>query len=116
MMKLTATLIFAVLIAVLVKFTRERGAKLSAAVWIGFAWLWFASSRNPSQWMEIRRTNIAAANAYDEGNSFDRNILAGIMLLGVIVLAKRSGRTAAFLAANAPVVLFFLYCGLSAIW
>jgi len=36
--------------------------------------------------------------------------------LGVIVLATRSKRTTAFLSANFPLILFFMYCGLSAIW
>jgi exopolysaccharide production protein ExoQ len=117
MVSLIATLVFAVLISVLLSFTRDRGIKLSAAVWLTFAWLWFASSRNPTQWLQPHGGSKGpASSAYDEGSAFDRNILTGLMLLGVIVLARRSQRTTAFLAANIPVILFFLYCGVSATW
>jgi O-antigen ligase len=116
MTAIIATLVFAVLISVLLLFTRDRGIKVSAAVWLTFAWLWFASSRNPSQWLNPHGIARQASDAYDEGNAFDRNILIAIMLVGVIVLAKRSERTTAFLAANFPVILLFLYFGLSATW
>jgi len=116
MSALIPTLVFVVLISILMKVTRERGIRRSAAVWIAFAWLWIASSRNPAGWMQSQGSRGSADTAYSEGNAFDRNILTGLMLLGVIVLASRSKRTTAFLAANVPVILFFLYCGLSAIW
>jgi exopolysaccharide production protein ExoQ len=116
MSALIPTLIFAVLISILMKVTRDRGLKRSAAIWLAFAWLWIASSRNPAGWMQAQGSKGAADTAYSEGNAFDRNILTGLMLLGVIVLARRSKRTSAFLAANVPIILFFLYCGLSATW
>jgi exopolysaccharide production protein ExoQ len=116
MMGLIATLIFVVLISVLVRLTRERGTRWSGALLIAFAWLWFASSRNPTAWLQIREGKGSADTAYSEGSAFDRNVLTGLILLGVIVLAKRSKRVTALLAANFPVILFFLYCGLSATW
>ena len=117
MSALIPTLIFAVLISILVAFTSERGAKPSAALLLAFAWLWFASSRNPTAWLQLQAASKSSADsAYSEGSALDRNILTGLMLLGVIVLATRSKRTTAFLAANVPVILFFLYCGLSATW
>jgi exopolysaccharide production protein ExoQ len=116
-MALIATLIFVVLIAILLKFTRERGTKWSAALLLAFTWLWFASSRNPTDWLQFRGEGKGSADtAYDEGNPVNRALYTGVMLAGVIVLAGRSKRTTAFLAANLPVVLFFLYCGLSATW
>jgi exopolysaccharide production protein ExoQ len=117
MIALIATLIFVVLISVLVRLTRDRGTRWSAALLIAFAWLWFASSRNPTAWLQIREGGKWSADtAYGEGSAFDRNVLTGLILLGVIVLAKRKKRVTAFLAANYPVILFFLYCGLSATW
>jgi exopolysaccharide production protein ExoQ len=117
MSALIPTLIFVVLISILVRYTRERGTKRSAALLIAFAWLWFASSRNPTAWLQLQGPGKGEADtAYDEGSAFDRNIYTVLMLLGVIVLATRSKRTTAFLAANFPVILFFLYCGLSATW
>jgi hypothetical protein len=117
MIALIATLIFVVLISILVVVTRDRGTMWSAALLLAFAWLWFASSRNPTGWLQLREGGKGGADtAYDEGSPFDRSIYTALMLGGVIVLAKRSKRTTAFLAANFPVILFFLYCGLSATW
>ena len=118
MSSLIPTLIFAVLITILVAWTRERGTKRSAALLIAFVWLWFASSRNPTAWMQLQSGDgkAQADSAYDEGSAFDRNIYTGLMLMGVIALARRSKRTTAFLAANFPVILFFLYCGISVMW
>jgi exopolysaccharide production protein ExoQ len=118
MSALIPTLIFVVLISLLLVLTRERGTKWSAALLIAFAWLWLASSRNPTAWLQIQGggDRASADTAYDEGSAFDRNIYTGLMLLGVIVLGTRSKRTTAFLAANFPVILFFLYCALSATW
>jgi len=117
-MALIASLIFAVLISILLAFTRERGTKRSAALFLAFAWLWFACSRSPTGWLQIQGGGgkASANTAYDEGSALDRNLLTGLMLAGVIVLARRSKRTTAFLSANLPVILFFLYCGLSAAW
>jgi O-antigen ligase len=115
-MALIATLIFVALIIALIRFTREPGVKVSAAVWIAFAWLWFASSRGPSQWLTVQTTSRVASTAYSEGNAIDRNLLGGLMLLGVLVLTSRAKITVAFLAANIPAVLFFGYCLLSVRW
>jgi exopolysaccharide production protein ExoQ len=115
---LIPTLIFVVLISMLMRYTRERETKRSAALLIAFAWLWFASSRNPTAWMQLQSGGgkPQADSAYDEGSAFDRNIYTGLMLLGILALARRSKRTTAFLAANFPMILFFLYCGISVMW
>jgi exopolysaccharide production protein ExoQ len=114
---LVATVVLAGLIPLLLPFPREGRAKRSAALLLAFAWLWFSSSRNPTDWLQFHGGGKGSADtAYSEGSAFDRNILTGLMLMGVIVLATRSRRTKAFLAANVPVILFFLYCGLSVLW
>jgi O-antigen ligase len=116
-MSLVATLIFVVLISILLRITRDRGIKRSAALLLAFAWLWFASSRNPTGWMQFHEgSRGSASSAYDEGSAFDRNIYIMLMVMGVMVLISRSKRVVAFLGANLPVVLFFVYCGLSVAW
>lgn len=116
MTALIATLIFLVLISILVVCTRDRATKRSAALLLAFTWLWFSSSRNPTDWLQLRGSKGSADTAYSEGSAFNRNILTGLLLMGMIVLATRSKRTAGLLAANLPLILFFLYCGLSVTW
>jgi exopolysaccharide production protein ExoQ len=115
-MSLVAALVFAVVIALLLRTTRDRGMRRTAALWLAFTWLWFSSSRNPTDWLQFHESKGSAETAYDEGSALNRNFLTGLMLIGVVVLASRSQRTAAFLKANLPIVLFFAYCGLSAVW
>lgn len=114
---LIVTAFFAALAFVLLSYTREPGRKPSAAIWIAFVWLWFSSTRNPTGWLPGGGGGKGSADtAYSEGSAIDRNVLTGLLLCGVVVLAKRPKRTSAFLAANYPIILFFLYCALSATW
>ncbi|HTY84380.1 MAG TPA: O-antigen ligase family protein [Silvibacterium sp.] len=90
--------------------------KRTVALWVACGWLFLASSRNPTGWLQAQQSKGSADTAYDSGSAFDRNILTALMLGGVIVLTSRSERSIAFLKANLPIVLFFVYCGMSAAW
>src|SRR5438128_11540843 len=43
-------------------------------------------------------------------------IRSGILADGMIVLLARGRRSATFLRANGPILLFFLYCSASVLW
>jgi hypothetical protein len=72
-----------------------------------------------SQWITAITSGSTAyysAEQLLDGNPFDRALLTGLLLLGVIVLIRRGRRVKALLQANAPIILFFLYCGISVSW
>ena len=51
-----------------------------------------------------------------EGSPLDRAILGAALLFAVIVLVRRGEKVFAFLRGNAPILLYFFYCGISALW
>jgi ABC-type uncharacterized transport system involved in gliding motility auxiliary subunit len=71
-MSLVAALVFAVVIALLLRTTRDRGMRRTAALWLAFTWLWFSSSRNPTDWLQFHESKGSAETAYDEGSALSR--------------------------------------------
>ncbi len=112
---LSAAIGCAVAVAVLFMLNRDRGTRTSTALWIPVAWFLIAGSRNVSEWLQLSAP-IDAADRYLEGNPVDRNVLTVLMACGVIALLGRKQRVAAVVRANAPIVLYFLYCGVSIFW
>lgn len=84
-------------------------------VWLPSIWLLIASSRPLSSWA----TFSAPEGPYDQyvnGSPLDRNILSLFLGLAVLVLYKRSAKVVSILRTNAPLILFFSFCAVSAFW
>jgi len=114
-----ATLLFVVGILGLFALNRDRKLRTLPALWIPVIWLTIASSRMASQW--IAAIGSGSPSHYTpeqllDGNPFDRAFLTALILFGVVVLIGRGRRVWTVLRANGPIVLFFLYCGVSAAW
>jgi O-antigen ligase len=109
-----AAWLFAVGILGLFRLDREPGARTSPALWLASAWIFFGASRNPMQWLG-GGVEVETPGQYLEGSPVDRLILSVLLASGLAVLASRR-QVRAFLGANLPVVLFFAYCALSALW
>lgn len=114
-----ATLLFAVGILGLFVLNKDAKARTSPALWIPVIWLSISGSRMASQW--IASIGSGSTTRYSseqilDGNPFDRALLTGLLLLGVVVLIRRGRRVWTLLRANGPLGLFFLYCGISASW
>src|SRR5207237_1755038 len=54
-----------------------------------------------------------SADQYLEGSPLDRNILTGLLAIGLIVVLGRRQKVAEILRANPLILLFFFYCGVS---
>jgi O-antigen ligase len=109
-----ATLIFFVGVVGLFLFARDREARTSLALWIPVAWLAIGGSRNVSVWLGAG--GPVSADQYLEGSPLDRNLLSGLIALGVVVLMVRGRQTLELLRKNLPLVVFFLYCAASILW
>jgi exopolysaccharide production protein ExoQ len=114
-----ATVIFTIGIAGL--FFLDRGEKrgVSKALWIPTVWLFFCTSRSPTQWLGMAATSEQAADiasAYLEGNPTDRNFFIALEVIALIVVISRIGRVGPILRSNWVIVLFFLYAALSMAW
>jgi len=51
-----------------------------------------------------------------DGSPLDRAVFVGLEAAALIVLSRRSRLVGKTLRANGPILLFFLYCGLSILW
>lgn len=110
-----ATLIYALGICGLFWLDRDPKARTSPALWIPVVWMWIASSRAVSLWWQAGPT-LDSPDQYLEGSPVDRAVLSALLGLGLIVLIRRSRKVQTLLRANAPIVLFFVYCGISVLW
>jgi exopolysaccharide production protein ExoQ len=113
-----AALVLAVGIAGLFLLDRDRGARVSPALWLPVVWLCLGGSRNFSLWLSASTSSMAGVSAdqYLEGSPLDRNILSALIAIGLIVLMARGQRTGEVLRRNVPLVVFFLYCAASIAW
>jgi O-antigen ligase len=98
----------------LFRLNREENIRTSWALWIPTLWIFIGATRNLSVWFSF--SSGGSGERYTEGNPLDQVAAAGMLAIGLIVLFKRSRRVTELLRANLPVVLFFLYCGISILW
>ena len=109
-----ATLAFTLGIAVLFRLARDGRSQTSKALWLPVAWLSLGGSRMVSEWLQMAPPSTA--DQYLEGSPLDRNVVTSMLAIGVLVLVARRQRLQAFAAANWPIILFYLYCGVSIFW
>jgi hypothetical protein len=79
---LIATVVCAVVTLVLLGLDREGKVGTTKALWIPLMWLFVASSRNVSAWLQW---SSSGASDYLDGSPLDRTVLSTILALGVIV-------------------------------
>lgn len=109
-----ASLICVCGIAGLYFLDRDNSVHPSKALWLPVAWLWILGSRAPSSWLGLSPT--AGTNVQLDGSPLDAMVLGILSLTAIIVLIRRGRRTTAFLTANGPLLLYFLYCLISVLW
>ena len=111
-----ATIIFAIGIAGLFYFDRDKKIRVSKALWIPTLWLFFCLSRSPSQWLGTSPPPSDMATIYLEGSPIDRAVFICLELAALIVVVRRQRRVGSILLQNWPIWLFFSYAALSIGW
>jgi O-antigen ligase len=101
-------------IVLLFRLDRTEKAVVSPALWIPTIWVLIAGSRMVSVWLVGGEKQ--SLDFYLDGSPIDRFVLTVLLGGGLTVLVARWGRTAILLRANGPLILFFFYCALSALW
>ncbi|HEY1308721.1 MAG TPA: O-antigen ligase family protein [Vicinamibacterales bacterium] len=112
---IVAAFAFAVGILGLLLLDRNKEAPTSPALWVPVIWLSIAGSRMVSLWVGQGSLVSSVADAA-EGNALDRNILTGMIAIGVVVLFRRRATLGRVLWANLPMILFFGYAAVSILW
>ena len=109
-----AAVLYSVLILGLFWLDRDRKVRTSPALLIPIAWLLIVGSRPVSEWMNAGTEVFLTQNL--EGSPLDASVFGFLVAAGLVVLIKRKKKVMPFLRANAPIILFFVYCALSTIW
>jgi hypothetical protein len=114
-----AALVYSIGILCLLWFTRDRNYVASKALMLPAIWLFLMSSRSITQWLIILSTGhlpqLSQSDLYANGEPLDRVVLSVTILLALAVLVQR-GKLVPLLAANLPIVMFYLYTGVSVFW
>ena len=112
-----AAVVFVAGIVMLFRLDRPKGetARVSPALWIPTTWILIAGSRMVSEWLQTG-PQMKSPDEYLDGSPIDRLVLTVLLAAGLVALVTRWRRTAAVVRANAPIILFFLYCVVSVLW
>ena len=111
-----AAIIFAIGIAGLFFFDRDKKVRVSKALWIPTLWLFFCFSRSASQWLGMSPPPADMASVYLEGSPIDRAFFIGLEVAALIMVIGRGRRVGTILLQNWPIWLFFSYAALSIAW
>src|SRR5215831_7946814 len=87
----------------------------SKALGVPVAWMFLASSRWVSSWLNVAPA-LASASDYAEGSPLDRAVFFGLIIAGILILSRRQINWGELLVNNKWIVLYFLYCLASMAW
>jgi len=110
-----AMIVFVAGVAVFFYLDSRSQTPTSQATWITVVWLTLAGSRAVSQWLQLG-TPLYTSDLAPEGSPLDRMVYAGLLVSGLLVLARRAQRVGKLLSANLPIILGFGYCAVSLLW
>ncbi len=83
--------------------------------WAPLVWMFLAGSRWASSWLSLS-TPISSVDWYSEGSPVDRAVFFGLIVWGLVVLARRNINWGRLLAKNAWLALYLLFCLASVMW
>jgi O-antigen ligase len=110
---LLAAIFYACLIAGLFYLDRDSTIYTSRALWLPVIWISIIGSRSVSAWFGV---SDAGASSQLDGSPVDAAVYAVLSAAAIAVLVRRSNRTCTLLAANWPILAYFLYCLISTTW
>jgi hypothetical protein len=110
-----ALLLFVVGICGLFFLDRDKYVRPSKAVWLPVIWLWINGSRPVSTWLGMGVQLNESPGQLPDTSFLDQAVAGSLLLLGIIVIARRRDVTA-LLRASWPIVLYFFYCLVSLLW
>jgi O-antigen ligase len=83
-------------------------------VWVSVISFFIVGSRLPSQWVGLQ--GGLQATAMEEGNSLDRIVLSGLILVALCILISRSLNWGKLLTQNIALAILLIYSLLSVLW
>ncbi len=110
-----ALLTWLLLLIALFYFDPARERKESKAILVPLVWMFFIGSRLPSLWLGGGRVS-GVAQALQEGNGTDRIIDLTLILLSIVILARRRIDWGGFAARNGFLLAYVAFGVVSIFW
>jgi exopolysaccharide production protein ExoQ len=112
-----ASIIFGIGIAGLFYLDRGEKPRVSKALVIPMVWMILNTTHPLSFWLGMS-PNVGgdAAQAYVEGNPFDRNVILVLQLAALVVLLSKRAKIGQILRKNPLILVYFSFCLLSILW
>lgn len=112
-----ATCLCIVWVSILFYLDRDPVARPAGkAIWVPTLWLLITGSRPVSMWFEGSRSVASEAQHNMDANPINIVVFAFLILFGIGILRSRRDIVASLLGVNWPIILFFVYCGISTVW
>jgi exopolysaccharide production protein ExoQ len=108
-----ASLLCVVGVAGLFYLDRDKNVHTSKALWLPVSWLTICASRPVSAWFGASPTG---SNAQLDGSPMDAAVFGTLLVAAIVVLIYRRHSARILLAANWPILVYFLYCLISVTW
>jgi O-antigen ligase len=89
--------------------------RVSRAVWLPIAWIFFVASKFPSQWLEVLGIRLGGG-VIEEGSPLDALFFGLLIGAGLLVLVKRGVSVPRLVSDNVWLALFLFYCFLAIFW
>jgi O-antigen ligase len=92
----------------------KKTERSSMAIWLPVIWMFFAGTREFTQWFDLGREY--SPQAFIEGNFVEQAFQLSMILAGVLILAGRRQDWGDLIARNSLIFLFFLFGAISILW
>lgn len=93
----------------------KRESKVSGALWIPLIWLMIAGSRPVALWFNVGPVLETEMDILG-GNPIDRTIFIILIVIGILILARRGIYCSLVLKSNVWIILMLMYAGISILW
>ena len=113
-----ALLLWFVLVVGLLWFDPAKEPRVSAALWVPLAYMFFMASRQPVQWIsgEVGASATAMADALEQGDPLNRTVALVLLFLGIAILVSRSFRWGNFFRQNWALTAYLFFALVSVLW
>lgn len=102
--------------AALWRLRASSASGCSGALWLPVAWIFFAASKFPSQWLQMLGIYGAGGVSMEEGSPLDAFFFLLLIVTGIFVLARRKVTLGELVRNNVWLSVFVVYCFLSVFW
>lgn len=102
-------------VAVLFRRDVKEAPNVTRALWLPFAWLVIACSREVTEWLHIWGIPVPGGTL-EGGTPVDRLFYVAMIISGVVVLRRRQVSLAELARSNVWLCVFLAYCFLAVFW